>query len=127
MLLFIEHLKLAIPYPVILVIVLNTMSQVTLKWRINQLNQFQSQFKSQFDIILKSIFDPIILVCIFMTFISGLTWIYALSKFNLNLIYPFIALTYVLILFLSYTILNEPYTTKSLIGSLLIVVGVFLF
>lgn len=119
-------LKLAIPYPVILVIILNTMSQVALKWRINQISQSQSQFKSQFDIVLKSIFDPVIIFCIFMTFISGLTWIYALSKFNLNSIYPFIALTYVLILFLSYLILNEPFTTSSLIGCLLIIVGVFL-
>lgn len=56
--------------------------------------------------------------------LSFLIWLYVLSKAKLSYAYPFISLSYVLVVFLSYIILGEPFSKEIWIGVILITIGV---
>lgn len=53
-------------------------------------------------------------------------WLYLLSQFQLNYIYPLSSILYILITVLSYVILNEPITGTKIAGILVITAGCFL-
>ena len=56
-------------------------------------------------------------------FISTVLWIYALSKVDLSIVYPFTALTFVMVFILCFLILGEPATPMKLLGIFLILGG----
>jgi undecaprenyl phosphate-alpha-L-ara4N flippase subunit ArnE len=58
--------------------------------------------------------------------IGTLLWIYALSKVRLTVVYPFTALTFVLVYLFGILILREPAASKALVGVAMILVGLFL-
>lgn len=56
--------------------------------------------------------------------LSFLLWLYVLSKAKLSYAYPFISLSYILVIFLSYIILGEPFSKEIWIGVILVTVGI---
>ncbi|WP_175265843.1 EamA family transporter [Methanothrix thermoacetophila] len=57
---------------------------------------------------------------------STIFWLVALSKKDLSFVYPFISLTYVLVLILSSVVLKEPLGINKLIGSIIIIIGLII-
>ncbi|MBL0419598.1 EamA family transporter [Ramlibacter sp. AW1] len=53
-------------------------------------------------------------------------WILALSKTPLTVLYPFTALTYVLVYLLAVTLLGEGLSVRGLGGTVLVLMGLFL-
>ncbi len=68
--------------------------------------------------------SPIILTGLFLYFISAAIWIIVLSTVDLSFAYPFIGLTYVLVLILSKLILKEDVSPIRWIGTAIITIGV---
>ena len=58
--------------------------------------------------------------------LGTLLWIYALSRVRLTVVYPFTALTFVLVYLFGVLILHEPTTGKALAGVALVLGGLFL-
>jgi multidrug transporter EmrE-like cation transporter len=56
--------------------------------------------------------------------ISFIFWLYILSNVRLSYAYPFISLSYPLVIILSYLILKEPISNLTIIGIFLICIGV---
>ena len=62
----------------------------------------------------------------FCYFLGSALWVYALSKVELSLAYPFTALTFTLVFALSVFVLGEAVSRLELIGILLIISGFLL-
>lgn len=62
----------------------------------------------------------------FCYFISFVLWVYALSKVELGLAYPFTALTFVMVFILSFLFLGETVSRLEFFGILLIISGFLL-
>lgn len=60
-----------------------------------------------------------------MTLVTALAWIIAVSKAELSFIYPFMALSYVLVAVFSLLIFKEDINTLRWVGIVVICVGVF--
>lgn len=75
--------------------------------------------------ILKVIFTPYVFIGFMCYGISSIIWLFVLERFPLSIAYPALALSYVLIVLLSFIVLKEPLTVNKVIGSLIIVTGVF--
>jgi drug/metabolite transporter (DMT)-like permease len=58
--------------------------------------------------------------------VGTVLWIYVLSKAKLTLVYPFTALTFVLVYLIGVFFLNEQTTARALFGVALILGGLFL-
>jgi uncharacterized membrane protein len=56
--------------------------------------------------------------------IGALFWLIALSQKELSYVYPFIALTFVMVLMLSYFLLGESMGIYKLLGTAIIIIGI---
>ena len=58
---------------------------------------------------------------------ATIAWIYLLREVPLTIAYPLFALSFLFVPLLSTIIFREPFTLKMVLGSLFIVLGVFMF
>ncbi len=72
------------------------------------------------------LFNKYIDVGLSLYVVSFTLWFVALSKKNLNFVYPFTGLTFVFVFLMSYFILGETISKNGLIASSLIVIGILL-
>ena len=66
-----------------------------------------------------------LLIGVFLYGLSFILYNFALKHGDLTLLYPLISFSYIFVIILGAIILKEPFTIKKLIGSMLIVLGVF--
>lgn len=111
-----------IPFVCIAVTVLCTVyGQLITKWRVNARGAHSQTLISYYKILF---FDPLFLSGLFAVIPAGLCWIYAIKHINLSIAYPFIGLTFALVLVGSAVVLHESVTIAHIIGTLLIVAGI---
>ena len=70
--------------------------------------------------------NPYVLLGFVMYALSTIFWLIALSKKELSFVYPFISLTYVLVLVLSSLVLKESMGFGKLFGTLIIIIGLII-
>lgn len=111
---------------IFLTVVFAVTSQLIIKW------QMQYYSFENFDSIIhkfiyasKLLVNPFILLSIFLTLLSGLSWMIAMTKFEISYAYPFISLGFVLVVISSYFLFSEAITIYKLFGVIFIIVGIF--
>ena len=67
--------------------------------------------------------NPFVLLGFLMYGLSTVLWLMALSRKDLSFVYPFISLTYILVLVLSSLVLREGIGTGKILGIIFIVIG----
>ena len=75
---------------------------------------------------LKVCSNPYMIGAVFMTIVTALAWLLAVSKAELSHIYPFMALSYVLVAAFSWWIFKEDVSALRWGGVIVICFGVFL-
>jgi drug/metabolite transporter (DMT)-like permease len=111
---------------IFLTIILTVYGQIVLKWRLNQLDALPQMFTAKLVFLLKAVFDPYIFSSFFSAFLASLAWMAALKEFDLSKAYPFMSLSFVCVMVLSYWLFKETVSTQKIIGSILIVAGIYL-
>lgn len=106
----------------IFVAVLNASGQLSLKMGSSAMRSFSEISQNPFLVLNYPYF---ILGAVLYTSSFAL-YVNALSRTRLSIAYPFIGLTYVLVVVFSAVVLNEPVGPKTVIGVLLVFVGVSL-
>ncbi len=76
--------------------------------------------------IISVFLDPHVLFGLIMYALSTVFWLIALSRMELSFVYPFISLTYVLVLALSYLVLKESIGLNKIAGTVLIILGLII-
>jgi uncharacterized membrane protein len=110
---------------ILLTVVLSAYGQVILKWRMNAIGPIPESIDKWW-FLFKAVFDPYIFSSFVAAFLASLTWMAALSKFELSFAYPFMSLSFLFVLVLSYFFLNEAITAQKAIGFGLIIVGLII-
>jgi multidrug transporter EmrE-like cation transporter len=110
---------------ILFTLLLTVYGQLVLKWRINFHGDFPSGFKLQLLYLGKALLDPYILSSFLAAFLASLTWIAALTKFELSRAYPFMSISFILVLVFSSFLFNETITFNKLAGVLLIMTGLY--
>lgn len=75
---------------------------------------------------LADFFNVWILLGLLFYGLGTVLWIYSLSKARLTVVYPFTALTFVLVYLFGIYGFNEPTTVRALAGMALVLAGLFL-
>ena len=100
-----------------------SLGQVSWKMGMNSIGSISSMNLS----VLLSMFSNLyVLAGLAMYGLSTVFWLIALSKKDLSYVYPFIALTFIVVLTLSKLLFNEEIGTYRLIGSGIILLGLML-
>ena len=108
---------------IFLTLIFTVYGQLILKWRLNSLILPQN-IVDQILFLLKSIFDPYIFSSFFSAFLASITWMLALKEFELSKAYPFMSLSFVLVLLISFLFLKESISVQKIFGCILIIVGI---
>lgn len=110
---------------IFLTVALSAYGQVILKWRLNTIGPIPEGYDKWW-FLFKAVFDPYIFSSFLAAFLASLTWMAALAKFELSFAYPFMSLSFLLVLILSYFFLNEMITLQKAVGFALIIVGLII-
>jgi len=103
----------------IIAVSLGAAGQLCLKHGVNLLGEGASPV-----VVLKGIFTPYVFSGFVLYAVSSLFYLIALSRLELSFAYPFVALSFVMVLVLSWILLNEALPPLRLVGVGVIVVGV---
>jgi len=100
--------------------------QLVLKWQISQAGPLPMALMDKIIFLLSQFTNLWILSGFAAAVIAALCWIAALTKFELTYAYPFMSLSFVLVLGLSVPLLHEAITAPKVIGMALIVAGIII-
>ena len=98
--------------------------QLILKWRMNLKGELPELLAHKLIFMLKLFLDPWLLSGFAAAFVASLFWMAAMTKFEISFAYPFMSLSFVLVLVLSILIFGETFTWGKVIGLCLIVAGI---
>ena len=100
-------------------------SQLVMRWQISKITPPSGDFFNKVDFLFSLLVNPWIISGVLATFLAGLSWMMALSRFQLSYAFPFMSLNFVFVLFLSAELLNESMSMAKVVGLVLIVSGTF--
>jgi multidrug transporter EmrE-like cation transporter len=98
--------------------------QIVIKWQMSKLGTFPDSLTAKVIVLFLQFKNIWILSSFAAAFVAALCWMAAITKLELSIAYPFMGLTFLLVLFLSYFVFNEPLTLPKTAGCLLIIFGI---
>lgn len=111
--------------PLILFVVLtNAMSQTLLKQGMVKIGEFNIDASNALSMGFKIAFDPWVISGMLVMLISMAAHLYVLSRVPLTFAFPFIALSYIVVLAIGYFLFKETLNINHFLGTLLIIAGI---
>lgn len=107
-------------------VLLTVYGQIVLRWQVAAAGQPPADVAGRIQFLAELLFQPWVLSAVAATFVAGLAWMLALTRFELSYAYPWMGLNYLLVLFLGVTLFGEQMTWERTVGTLLVVAGLIL-
>jgi multidrug transporter EmrE-like cation transporter len=105
-------------------ILFTIVGQLLLKWQMAKVGQLPNPLGAKLLFLLTCFINPFIIIGFVSALVASLCWMAAMTKFDLSYAYPFMSLSFVLVLVLSAFLFNEPITVYKILGLGLIVAGI---
>jgi multidrug transporter EmrE-like cation transporter len=105
-------------------IIFTVYGQLIIKWKIDQYGSLPEEFWDRITFLLQLLINPWIISGFFAAFLAALSWMAAMTKFDISYAYPFMSLSFVLVFILSAFLFGEPVSVQKIIGFSLIVLGI---
>lgn len=109
---------------IVLTILFTVYGQLILKWQVGQAGSLPASTGAKIGFLLGLLLKPWIVSGFAAAFLASLCWMAAMTKFNLSHAYPFMGLSFVLVLIGSGIFFGEAVTPMKIIGTALIVLGI---
>jgi len=107
-------------------IIAMTYGQLVVKWQMNIAGALPPDISEKFFFLIKMFLNPWILSAALATLVTAMAWMAAMTKFELSFAYPFMGLTFVMVMLLSSVFFQEPVTWQKISGVSLILTGIAL-
>jgi len=112
---------------IFLTILFAVASQLIIKWKMSSVSfNMDDTLIDKFIYAFTMLLNPYIIMSLIFTLLSGLSWMIAMTKFDISYAYPFTTLGFVLIFIFSIFLFNEPVGWQKSIGLLFIIVGIII-
>lgn len=111
---------------VLMTISFTTIGQLLFKWHLNQVGPMPSTPRPILVFLIRQLFSIPIILGFASAFIAALSWMAALTKFQLNFIYPFMSLCFPLTMILSGFLLGEELNLSKIVGTAVVLLGLFI-
>jgi multidrug transporter EmrE-like cation transporter len=109
---------------IVATVVLTVYGQLGFKWRIDAAGPLPSGAAAKAEYAIRLLLDPWVISVFAAALLASLTWAAALTRFELSFAYPFMSLSFVLVLLMSGLLFSEAVTGAKLVGVALIVAGI---
>ncbi len=114
-------------YLAIFITILCTVAgQLMFKYATNSLGEMPATLADGATFLIKAMLNIYIIGGFFLAFVASLSWIFAVSRMELSLAYPFTSLNFVFVMIFSAIIFQEQLSLLRVLGVLAICLGVFL-
>ena len=104
----------------LLYIALTTASQLIMRWQVSAVAPATA---NRLSFIVSMLLTPWVWAAILATFLAGLAWMLALTRFELTYAFPFTGVTFALILLAGAFLFGEHVGPGRIAGTLLVLVG----
>ena len=104
-------------------ILLTVYGQLIIKWQVLKAGEFPENTLDKIGFLWHMLLNPWVISAFVAALLASLTWMAAMTKFQLSHAYPFMSLAFVLVLILSSLFFHEPITSPKVIGIVLVILG----
>ncbi len=111
---------------VLLTIFLTVYGQIIIKWRVMLLTNQVDSANHPYQFYINLFTNPWVLSALMAAFIASMAWMAAMSKLPLNVTYPFMSVSFPLVMVLSHYVFSESVSAQQMISIVLIMAGVAL-
>jgi multidrug transporter EmrE-like cation transporter len=109
---------------VALTILLTVYGQLIIKWQVGEAGVFPVEWGERIWFLMRLVLNPWVISSFAAAFLAALSWMAAMTRLQLSHAYPFMSLSFVLVIVCSGIFFHEPITTLKLLGVALIVLGI---
>ena len=99
-------------------------SQLVLRWQVGVAGQAPADAVGKIGFIASLLMNPWVITGILATFLAGVSWMLAMTRFEIGYAYPFVSLNYVIILAASVLYFHESLSASKIVGTLLVIAGI---
>ena len=110
----------------LLSIVFAVYSQCVIRWKLSFSESIPVDFMDKIKFVLGFLWDPWVFSSIGATFLAGVFWIAALTRFELNYAYPWMAAIFIIMTFVGTVFFNESLSSNKLLGTALVAIGLIM-
>ncbi len=107
-----------------LTIIFTVYGQLIIKWQVNNAGTLPDQTVEKLLFLFNLFLNPWIISAFLAALLAALSWMAAMTKFDLSHAYPFLAINFALVLIFSGLFFNEAITAWKIAGILLVVFGI---
>ncbi len=107
-------------------ILLTVYGQLVVKWQVSLAGIFPTSNGDRIIFLGKLLINPWVVSSMAAALLAGVAWMAALTQLELSHAYPFMGLTFVMVLILSGMFFQEPLSWTKIVGVGLIVAGIAL-
>ncbi|GAA4858975.1 SMR family transporter [Paenibacillus vulneris] len=111
---------------ILISVALGSLGQVILKLGSNKLGTISFSISSLVPVLLRLLKTPEIVLGLLLFGTSFLLWIKVLTRSELSYAYPMVSIGYIIVVILSYFLLDESFSWNKLMGIAIIVAGVWM-
>lgn len=108
---------------ILLCVVFTVSSQLIMRWRVGAAGALPPETSDRISFVLSLLMTPWIWMSIALTFLGGVSWMLALTRFELSYAFPFTGASYVVMLFAGALVFNEHVGLARIVGTLLVLFG----
>ena len=102
-------------------------SQLIIKWKMSAFSfDDYETITDKFIFAFSMLFNPYIMISLVLTLLAGVTWMIAMTKFDISYAYPFTTLGFVFVFIFSVLLFNEPVNWQKIVGIGFIIVGLII-
>ena len=112
---------------IFLAIAFGVVSQLIIKWKMSAYSfQDYNTMYDKFVFAFSMLLNPYIIISLLLTLMSGVTWMIAMTKFDISYAYPFTTLGFVFVFVFSVILFDEPVNLHKIIGLVFIISGLII-
>ena len=108
-----------------LTIALTVYGQLIVKWQVGKAGDLPAGLWSKVEFLLRLAVNPWVISVFAAAAVAALSWMAAMTRLELSRAYPFVGLSFVLVLVFSAVFFDESLTAWKVAGVALIVLGLF--
>jgi multidrug transporter EmrE-like cation transporter len=104
-------------------IILTVYGQIVVKWQVLRSGDLPASLQGKSEFFLHLLTNPWVISVMAAAFLAALSWMAAMTRLPLSRAYPFVGLSFALVLILSAVFFNEQLTVAKIAGIGLIIAG----
>ena len=105
-------------------IVFTVYSQLIMRWQVSVAGPLPLGTSAKLGYVADLLLSPWVMSGIGATFLAGVSWMLAMTKFEISYAYPFVSLNYIFVLAASFLLFQEAMSVTKLAGSALVIIGI---